>query len=260
MGHVVRTTRRELSAEHIRAVLKKEALVVQIKGFLRPEALEIAREQLFDHAERGELSQAAEFGRVGFAYSEIGDEASRRAYHERALPNIHRLRELFAPYLSPTDELRLLLDEIWPQGANLLHVDGAKCFVGIARYQDKDVDLNPHTDALERNLPPDHQSDLQAQLSVNVYVNIPDEGGELELWGIEPTEDEYRTLVGDRAYGIDRDKVSDPVAVVKPEAGDLILLNPRLIHAVRPSQDSSRITIGHFIGYLGEERPLALWS
>ncbi|WP_411128816.1 hypothetical protein [Streptomyces sp. x-19] len=51
-----------------------------------------------------------------------------------------------------------------------------------------------------------------------------------------------------------------PKAVIKPAPGDLLLLNPRQIHAVRPSSDEPRITLGHFIGYHGADLPLTLWS
>ncbi|WP_030608087.1 2OG-Fe(II)-dependent halogenase WelO5 family protein [Streptomyces sclerotialus] len=260
MTAIRQTTARELSHDDILGVVEGRHLAVHIPGFVHKESLASARAQLLDHPDRGGLSQAEEFKRIGFAYSEISDEASRERYHTEARGNIHRLRDLFAPYASPSDVLRLLLEETWQPGANLLHIDGRKAFIGICRYQDRDVDLNPHTDALERNLPPGYSAGLTAQLSVNIYLNIPEQGGELELWGTEPGEEVYDGLKGDRTWGIDRDRIGPPVEVIKPSAGDLLLLNPRQIHAVRPSGDEPRITLGHFLGYYGPDRPLALWS
>lgn len=260
MELVRQATRSSFSHRDILAVAKSECLAVQIKGFCRPESLKVAQDKLIFNEDRGQLSQAHEFGRIGFAYSEISDEESRRNYHANALPNTRRIREIFTPFVSPTDELRLMLDEVWPRGAHLMEVDNEKCFVGICRYQDQNVDLNPHTDALERNLPARHQDNLLAQLSINVYVNVPDVGGELELWDIAPSEGDYQDLMGERTYGIERDELPAPTEVVKPDPGDFILLNPRLVHAVRPSQDSSRVTLGHFVGYMGEDRPLVYWS
>ncbi|GHG64919.1 2OG-Fe(II) oxygenase [Streptomyces griseocarneus] len=260
MTVIKRNNGSELSHEDILAVVEGTALAVHIPGFIHPEALASARAQLYDHPDRDGLSQDTAFQRIGFAYSEISDEASRDRYHAEARANIQRMRDLFAPYASPSDVLRLLLEETWHAGANLMHVGGRKAFIGICRYQDKNVDLNPHTDALERNLPADHAQGLTAQLSVNIYVNIPREGGELELWGTEPGEETYNELKGERVWGIERDKLGPPVEVIKPAPGDLLLLNPRQIHAVRPSGDEPRITLGHFLGYYGTDRPLELWS
>ncbi|MFD0319270.1 2OG-Fe(II) oxygenase [Streptomyces flavalbus] len=260
MSDIREKTTRTLTHADIRSVIDGTCLAVHLPGFVPRVALEKAREKLFDHPERGDLSQAAEFKRVGFAFSEISDEASRDRYYAQARPNIQRMRDLFAPYSAPSDVLRLLLEEAWGPGAGLLHIDGRKAFIGICRYQDKDVDLNPHTDALERNLPAESRHTLKAQLSVNVYIDIPETGGELELWGVEPTADEYDRLRGQRTWGIDRDRLGPPRTVFKPAPGDLLLLNPRQIHAVRPSHDRPRITLGHFIGYHGDDRPLELWS
>ncbi|MCC3769354.1 2OG-Fe(II) oxygenase [Streptomyces sp. UNOC14_S4] len=260
MSEIKRTTARDFTHDDITSVVNGTALAVHIPGFVNPEALASARAQLFDHPDRGGLSQADEFKRIGFAFSEISDDASRDRYYAEARGNIQRMRDLFAPYAAPSDVLRLLLEETWKPGASLLQLDGRKAFIGICRYQDKDVDLNPHTDALERNLPAESAHELKAQLSINIYMNIPDVGGELELWGTEPGEDAYKGLMGDRTWGIDRDKIGPPKVVFKPSPGDLLLLNPRQIHAVRPSGDQPRITLGHFLGYYGEDRPLALWS
>jgi hypothetical protein len=260
MPEIRETTARAFSHTDIQSVIDGTCLAVHIPQFIPRIALENVREKLIDHPDRGGLSQASEFKRIGFAFSEISDEASRDRYYAEARDNIQRMRDLFAPYACPSDVLRLLLEEAWGPGADLLQLDGRKAFIGICRYQDKDVDLNPHTDALERNLPAESSHSLKAQLSVNIYINIPQTGGELELWGVEPTEDEYDRLRGERTWGIDRDKLGPPRTVFKPAPGDLLLLNPRQIHAVRPSGDQPRVTLGHFIGYHGDDRPLELWS
>lgn len=260
MDRVIQTTKQDLSHEHIRSVVKKENFAVLVKGFCAPEVLRVAQENLLNLRSQEQSTVDGDFWRLGFPYSEITDEQTREKYHTEALGSIARVREMFAPYASPEDELRLLLDERWRAGAELLRVDGRACFVGVCRFQGNNVDLVPHSDRLERFLPAGYETGIQAQLSTNIYVNIPEVGGELEMWDLELGEEEYQELVGDRPYGIPREKLSEPAVVIKPEPGDLALLNPRLIHAVRPSADATRITIGTFIGYLGEDRPLVYWS
>lgn len=255
-----RATFRELTHEDILALIEGTVLAVHIPGFAPAEVVTSARDHLVDHPGKGGLSQDTTFQRIGFAYSEISDDASRERYHSEARDNIQRMRDLFSPYASPSDTLRLLLEETWNPGASLLSVEGRKAFIGICRFQDQGVDLNPHTDALERNLPSTDAHELVAQLSANIYINIPHTGGELELWGTEPGEHAYNELKGERVWGLERDQLGPPKAVIKPAPGDLLLLNPRQIHAVRPSSDEPRITLGHFIGYHGADRPLTLWS
>jgi hypothetical protein len=261
MDRVVLTTKTEFSDEHILSVAKKESLAVLVEGFCGEDNLRIAQEKLTAYRGRENFTIDTQFGRIGYPYSEIIDEETRRRYHAEARSNITRLREMFAPYASPEDELRLILEERWHPGAELMRVNDETCFVGICRFQGNNADLVPHTDKVERFLPKGYQS-LRAQLSTNIYVSMPETGGELEIWDLEPTEDDYQEMVGDRSFGIERHKLPEPTAVIKPKPGDLALLNPRLVHAVRPSAagDATRITIGTFIGFMGASEPLVYWS
>ncbi|MGY3295690.1 hypothetical protein ACVWY1_000108 [Pseudomonas sp. TE6288] len=254
------TTVEELTAAQLDDVIHARTLGILIKGFAPADTVALALERLSHHELRGAFSEQTEFVRLGKAYIEIRDEASRAEYHGQAIANIRKIRSAFGPLASPIDHLRLLLDEVWPKGARLLDVNGRKCFVGIARFQGNNVDLTPHTDDLARNAPADHQPRLLTQLSTNIYLQIPEDGGELEIWNLHPDEAEYERLRGQRAYGIERHLLPPPDLVVKPEAGDLIFLNPRLVHAVRPSATSTRVTLGVFIGYFGDDQPLAYWS
>jgi hypothetical protein len=260
MNKIISTSKALLVYQDLWSLIQKRTLAIHLRGFCGGKALERLRGSLLNHSGRGPLSQAKEFGRLGFAYSEISDDASRATYHQSALEGIARIRDLASPFLSPVDELRLLLEERWPWGARLLQVGDRKCFVGICRFQDPGVDLSPHTDRLERNLPEGVQSRLLNQLSANLYLELPPRGGELEIWDLEPSEEHYQALKAGRPYGMDRSGLPQPAVTLKPETGDLVLFNPGLVHAVRPGQDVTRVTLGMFIGFLGQEHSLIYWS
>jgi len=249
-----------LEPQLIQDLLAHRIYGIRIPGFCSPQGLAAARAELFDHPQRGALGHAREFTRLGIAYAEVKSDEIRSAYHDAARANIQRVRSAFSPYLSPIDEFRLRLDEVWPRGAHLLDVDGQKCFTGVCRYQEPGVDLCPHIDKLEWSLPAHLQVNLLAQLSVNIYLQVPDQGGELEVWDIRPSPPEYQALKRERHYGIDRDHLPPADFSTRPQDGDLIIINPRFIHAVRPVHRSPRITLSSFIGYFGEQSPLIFWS
>ncbi|WP_051011299.1 2OG-Fe(II) oxygenase [Bartonella rattaustraliani] len=122
------------------------------------------------------------------------------------------------------------------------------------------IDLEPHIDDLEWTLPKDIDFKLKHQLSANIYLQVPEKGGELELWNILPSAQEYEKLKGNRHYGINRHDMPPPAVTLKPELGDLIFLNPPFIHAVRPVADADRITASAFIGIEADDKSLVYWS
>ncbi len=85
-----------------------------------------AKEELFRHNKKGSLGHAKEFTRLGMAYAEIQNETDRERYHNLALHNMQMIRACFSSLVSPSDLLRLTLDDIWPTGASLLNVAGKK--------------------------------------------------------------------------------------------------------------------------------------
>ncbi|MFC9437461.1 2OG-Fe(II) oxygenase [Nocardia sp. NPDC057030] len=254
------TTRQEFDHASLTALLNGDVHAVRLAGFVRPDALDHLRTAFVGRQDHGPLATDPQFRRIGHAFSETGTEAGRTAYFDEARHNIDRLRDIASPYSYPADDIRLLLDEIWPAGASLLRRDGRAFFAGVARYQLAGVDLEPHTDNVSRNLPEDFAIRIVRQLSVNVYLDVPDRGGELQIWDDYPDESEYRDRSGDRVYGIDRAAVGEPALVITPRVGDAIFIDPRRVHAVAPAQDRPRITIGLFIGVSDPAESLKVWS
>ncbi len=256
---VATTTRRDFSANDLLRLLKGEVYAIRIRDVLSGDTLAGLRDRLLDRDDHGPLGTDPQFRRIGHAFSETASGDDQEEYFRSAAEHLAYIREVCAPHPYPADTLRLLLDEVWPAGATVLTWESRKFLPGVVRYQQPGVDLEPHTDNVARNLPADQTLGIARQLSVNVYLDLPDRGGELELWEAYPDESDYQQLSGDRTWGIDRHLVGEPALTLSPETGEAIVIDPRRVHAVRPSADRPRVTVGLFIGVRTNE-PLAVWS
>jgi hypothetical protein len=196
--------------------------------------------------------------RIGFPYNKTYGSASdsevRNRYYSNALAGTRQVREACAPYMSPMDRLRLELDEIWADGANVANFEGKKMFVGIGRVMQaslsKDSEEQPHCDSL----PPDFN--LEGQFSANIYLAIPPSGGEVEIWDVPPLSSaEIANADPERNWRAEL----PPSFLVKPLMGDLLLINTRRPHAVRSFDQGVRVSIQVFIGYRRGE-PLRFWN
>ena len=119
----------------------------------------------------------------------------------------------------------------------------------LARSVMMEMDLRLEASAL---------SEMTEQLGCNIYLRTPETGGELQMWLREATATEKGIIR--EVEGLDIDVIEPPRLVLKPEEGDMIMMSTRLLHAVRPSEDSHRVSQGTFIGVYGENNPLTYWS
>jgi hypothetical protein len=189
-------------------------------------------------------------------YHHGSDHESFQAYYQAAIPHMEALRKVVAPHLSPMDHLRLQLDEHWPAGARIATFPKKQnMLVGICRCMyAEDASLGqeqPHFDSL-----PPHVQALEKQYSANIYMDIPHEGGELEVWDVPPLSP------GDIVQSdVEKDwrSMLPPPIVLKPEPGELVLFNTRRPHAVRGFKSGMRTSIQCFIG-MYKDSSLEFWS
>lgn len=204
---------------------------------------------------------APQVGRIGMSYFETARNPEIvDHYFRNALRNIDLLRRACAPYPCPMDTFRCLVDEIWVPGCTLQTLYGRKMFVGLSRSMKPGVPLKAHHDMFGRHAPdtPEAES-LVSQFGVNVYVDVPETGGQLAMWDAEISDAEFLDRRGDD-YAIPLERLGPPDYAVKPENGDLILFNARKLHAVLPGAGTDRLTISAFLGYRGDAEPLTVWS
>jgi hypothetical protein len=264
--HVLRTD--QLSGEALNALFNQEVLAVVVPNYTDSiKAIEVGETIAKDERVEKYFYEVAEAGerkrlflgvsRFGVSFSTTfgkprdGDDA--QTYYSIARPNIQRLRSLFHPQLSPIDKFRLELDELVPAGANLANFEGRKMFTGIARVTHADMELqekHPHVDSL----PPGYS--ITSQFSANIFLTAPDEGGELIVYPmseLSPAEaDDFDT--NKKLWA----KELENGVRIKPNPGDLILINTRRPHAVAKFTGSTRVSIQTFFGRSADGR-LQLW-
>jgi hypothetical protein len=190
-------------------------------------------------------------------YDTAKDPVPFKRYFAQAIPAMRAMRQIWHPFLSPIDQLRLELDEIWPGGANIAVLGGNKMTAGAARIINTGV--LPHVDnrgfdAAIPDAPP-----LDAQLTANLYLQVPLAGGELALWDrrILTAEEEKPFRLASSPYGLDEAKLGPPRVVLRPQVGQLIVFDATRVHAVWPSDGGNRVTMCLFIG-LGHDDKLYL--
>lgn len=251
-----------LTTESLLKLASREIGAIHVTGFYPKEiGIEVAKKAI-NHPKLGHYNKkyTSTVGRICMPHidSEWNPEAARK-YHGEAVENIHDIRSLFLPYMSPVDHVRLLLQELWPAGANIQRLYRNPCFVGAIRVFKPTVSsFYPHHDRIDEESDAPELRDLTEQLVANMYLDVPDEGGDLQLWLRDPTEAE-KNLIRD-VEGLLPDTVEPPRLVIHPQAGDLIIFSSRMLHAVSPPRGKHRVGMAAFIGCSGPDKPLSYWS
>jgi hypothetical protein len=176
-------------------------------------------------------------------------------YAREALRAIRQVRAAFAPYLSPMDKFRLELDEIWPGGVRVDGFNGQNGLIGLVRIMKPEFLMEGiggrhgvcHVDA----------GIDSPRLSSNIYLRVPKSGGELRIWPLKldakTARSPYYTLI--KAVTFDRHiqevlhhNLPEPF-VIRPQEGDLIIIDSARPHAVAGFQEGSRMSIQSFLTY-----------
>lgn len=254
--------RNEIQATDIKALLSREIAAIRIPEYYDVDLCKEISDRLMSNQHYGRYINAPAIGRVGQAYFESqASEESKMRYDQKSVDWMREIRAGCKPFLSPMDKLRLELDEVWPPGAKLGCLGSTKMFAGLARHFVEGSEAEPHTDVLawDAEEEPEAQN-INNQIATNTYLSIPDQGGELSLWDVWPTKDEYEMLRKKGSYGLKRNLLPAPVATISPTLGEMILFHPQRVHAVEKIEAGSRVTWSSFFGHIDDESPLFIWS
>lgn len=247
----------ELSEDSLRRLIHKQIDAIHVPGFYpRDVSLKFA-DRIASHSELDSYKTQYTLKRLGMGYVDVGGDAeSAERYHGDALRSIWLIRDMIYPHIHPLDHLRLLLEEVWGAGSHIERIEGRKSFVGTCRVIEPGATMLPHNDRLGRMS--EGAADMTGQLAVNIYLEMPESGGDIELWLSEPTPEQDAEIRAND--GIRQERIGPPRLLIRPGVGDLVIFNSHLIHSVSPGVGGRRVTISSFIGYRGDDRPLTYWS
>jgi hypothetical protein len=191
------------------------------------------------------------------------------------------VRRVCQERLSPLDKLRLDLDALYANGATVRdRSDGMRRLAGIVRLYLPDDARQLATDGLAAAPRGDDgylhidciQGQEQQMFTSNIYLDMPDAGGELVLYNMPPivvaaesylqsywellrnfpvysvlidSLSQLNTVAGHVRRAIER-RLPAPL-VLRPEPGDLILFNPGAPHSVRDLPQGCRVSIQSFL-------------
>jgi hypothetical protein len=170
-------------------------------------------------------------------------------------------RRLLGDGSDPIDEVIRLLRGAWPAGARVATEGDQPYFAGVIRNLRT---VPHHTDFGRRDLAGWAVARTRWQLSWNLYLTLPDSGGELEIWQRQWREEDEQAYRYDRATkkGWHPDVVAGwPSVRVAPRVGRLVVFNPLYYHKVLDVTGAKpRLAMSSFVGVADEDSPLVLWS
>lgn len=166
-------------------------------------------------------------------------------------------RETFADGGDPVDELLHEISDVTGASAAIAaDPRHGRCFAGVIR--DVHGRSRLHTDDAREESPGFAFAETPYQLGVNIFLDMPEEGGDLTVYfrELRPEDAPFR-----QGYGLAPQAVAgEPCVRIAPRAGDLIVFPGRNIHQVAPCTGPGRRIMMHAHLGVHADQSVDCWS
>ena len=236
------------------ALMKNRIPGVRITNFASHKETDNLIDELSEHACR--TNSIKQVTRLGISQYAQGLRVSKENYFTLA----KRLNEEFSKIydqsgFEPVERLISKFKEIGFD-ADVMHEPGmGSYFAGTGKLRNGTSPI--HVDFAAQDSDGWEIAKANVQLAWNLYLRVPENGGELLLWDKQWNSEDDIYQVKDNYYYHD-DVVQDAEMLrVKVYPGEVIIINSRNFHAV--SQVDDRLAFGSFISVFNNKK-LRLWS
>jgi len=205
--------------------------------------------------EKSTYCWSADLTILGVSVGEAHESAEAlERYLEGSVRTVKIAREVVFDGITPVDRIVHRMLAVWQPGVRIPFLDGQPFLCQVLRRWKTGGGAHPHLD--QSCTPLLKPLGIERRFGINVYVEMPTQGGAVEFWNRRISDDEYLRLKRPD-YGLDRVILGPADLIIRPRRGQGILFDASKPHAVETvGGEGERITNASFFGYAGEESAL----
>lgn len=243
----------QLSRKSLSLLVDNRLAAVRIRDFASTSELDLLKRGLIENNRLS--SSIRQVTRFGISQYEEGLKHNKQNYFSLTQRAAQEQKNIFAGSFDPVERFITLL-EVHVENTGIMEEPGyGRYYAGNGKMRQGFSPI--HVDFAPQDSAGWAIGGSQNQLAWNLYIDIPQQGGELLIWDKQwqPADDIFQV---DGNYYYDEAVVAGQNRLsIKPQRGEILLINTRNFHAVADSDN--RFAFGSFIACLGEGS-MMLWS
>lgn len=250
----------DFSQKHIQALITQQISCIVIDDFYPSDACsQIAHsvdELGFKYSFKAVNVEAYYSGRAAIELA-----AEKEKYFNGVAEANQQRQQYLGAAENPFNAVIEMMSKAWAAGAEIASEEGRPYFAGVIRIFKNGV---VHNDYAPRDMVGWVIANISQQLSWNLFLQSPHNGGEFQIWKRYWTPEDEKLYKHDpkTMKGYKDEVVSNcATSIVEPKTGRFVLFDARNYHTIgNVTGDKNRIAMSSFVGIVDESKPLLFWS